>query len=109
MAIELVLSITELSTLTGKTRPTLYKYIKSYEEGMLDEVPYTFIQLFNLMSKPNVRRGEVVNFCKSNFMTVDKDEDVNDIIKLIKDNKDKIDLKKIKDMIEEEINNGGTN
>lgn len=106
---ELILSITELSTLTGKTRPTLYKYIKSYEDGVYDDVPYTFIQLFNLMSKPNVKRGEVVNFCKSNFMQVDKDEEINEFIKFLKDNKEKVDLKKVKAMIEEEIKNGGTN
>ena len=53
---ELVFSITELSNLTGKTRPTLYKYMKAYIDGSFDDLPYSFIQLFNLMDKKDVNR-----------------------------------------------------
>ena len=35
MKLELTFSITELSNLTNKTRPTLYKYIKAYEEMVI--------------------------------------------------------------------------
>ena len=100
---ELAFSITELSNLTGKTRPTLYKYIKSYEEGHYNDLPFSFIQLFNLMSKENVNRKEIIAYCEANFGSVDSDVKVNEIINLIKSNKDKLDLDNLKKIIEEDI------
>ena len=100
----LPLTITELSILTGKTRPTLYKYINAYDNGELDDVPFSFIQLFNLINKPNVRRKEIMNYCDLNFRGVDSDIKVNEIITLIKNNKSNIDLDNLKKYIEEELN-----
>lgn len=104
MKIELNFSITELANLTGKTRPSLYKYINAYEEGRYDDLPFSFIQLFNLMSKPNIKRKEVVDYCEANFKSVDADIKVNEIFNLIKNNKDKINLDNLKKLLEEEIN-----
>ena len=104
MKFELTFSITELSNLTGKTRPTLYKYIKAYEEDRFDDLPFSFIKLFDLMGKPGVKRKEITEYCESNFQSVDSDMKVNEIINLIKANKDKIDLDNLKAVIEEEIN-----
>lgn len=104
MKVELTFSITELSSLTGKTRPTLYKYIKAYEDGKYDDLPYSFIQLFDLMSKPGVKRKEITEYCEANFQSVDSDMKVNEVINLIKNNKDKIDLDNLKRVIEEELN-----
>ena len=105
MKVNMVLSITELSSLTGKTRPTLYKYINCFNNDEYDDVPYSFIQLFTLMSKIDVKRSEVINYCKNSF-SLSEDEELNDLIKYIKNNRNKIDLKKVKGLIEEEINNG---
>ena len=102
----LPLTITELSNLTGKTRPTLYKYINAYELGFFDDVPFSFIQLFNLMEKANIKRKEIVDYCEANFKSVDSDIKVNEIVTLIKSNKEKIDLDNLKKHIEEEIKNG---
>lgn len=99
----LLFSITELSNMTGKTRPTLYKYVNAYEAGSLDEVPFSFIQLFNLINKPNVKRKDIVEYCYVNFNSVDSDIKINEIISLIKNNKSKIDLDNLKKHIEEEI------
>jgi len=96
-------SITELSNLTGKTRPTLYKYINAFESGSLSEIPYSFIQLFELMEKPDVERKEIVDYCEANFLAVDADMRINEIVSLIKNNKTEIDLDKLKKYIEEEI------
>ena len=104
MKIELTFSITELSNLTGKTRPTLYKYIKAYESDNFDDLPFSFIQLFNLMNEPGVKRKEITEYCEANFKSVDSDMKVNEIVTLIKNNKDKIDLDNLKKVIEEEIN-----
>ena len=100
---ELVFSITELSNLTGKTRPTIYKYLKAYVDGSFDDLPYSFIQLFNLMDKPEVNRKEIIDYCNANFKGVDEDIKIQEIISLIKNNKEKIDLDNIKKFIEEEI------
>ena len=100
---ELVFSITELSNLTGKTRPSIYKYLKAYIDGNFDDLPYSFIQLFNLMDKENVSRKEIIEYCNNNFKSVDGDIKVQEIISLIKNNKDKLDLDNIKKIIEEEI------
>ena len=99
----LTFSITELSNLTGKTRPTIYKYLKAYEEDKYDDLPYSFIQLFDLMNEPHVNRQKIINFCETNFKSVDSDIKVNEIINLIKNNKEKIDLDQLKKTIEEEI------
>ena len=100
---ELVFSITELSNLTGKTRPTIYKYVKAYIDGHYDDLPYSFIQLFNLMDKDEVNKKEIVDYCNNNFKSVDEDMKIQEIISLIKNNKEKLDLDNIKKMIEEEI------
>ena len=105
----LLFSITELSNLTGKTRPTIYKYVNAYDAGELDSIPYTFIKLFDLMSKSSAKRNDIVEFCHSNFDIKEGDSDLNEIIKLLKDNRSVIDIVKIKNLIEEEIKNGGTN
>ena len=55
------------------------------------------------MSKPNVKRKDIINFCNSNFACVDSDSKINELIKLIIDNKDKVDINRIKELIEEEI------
>ena len=104
MKIELSFSITELSNLTGKTRPTLYKYIKAYEGDNFDDLPFSFIKLFDLMNKEGVKRKEIIEYCQNTFQNIDSDIKVNDIINLIKNNKAKIDLDNLKQAIEEEIN-----
>ena len=100
---ELTFSITELSNLTGKTRPSIYKYLKAYEDCKYDDLPYSFIQLFNLMEKEGASRKEIIEYCEKNFKTVDEDIKVNEIINLIKNNKDKINLDNLKKNLEEEI------
>ena len=99
-------SITELSNLTKKTRPTLYKYISSYEEGKLDEIPYSFIQLFKLLNKPNVTNREVIKFCENTFCETTTNQELNEVLTLIKENSNTLDLGKIKEFILEEIKNG---
>ena len=99
----LTFSITELSNLTGKTRPSIYKYLKAYEDCRYDDLPFSFIQLFNLMSKNGVSRNEIIEYCESNFKKVDEDIKITEIVNLIKNNKDKINLYNLKKMIEEEI------
>ena len=43
-----IITVTELSRLKGKTRPTVYKYIKDFEADRYDAVPYTFLMLLEM-------------------------------------------------------------
>lgn len=96
-------SITELSTLTNKSRPTIYKYIFNYEKCDLNDIPYNFVRLFDLINKTKGNRKEVIKFCEVNFSKIDADQRINTIVRLIKENKNILDLEKITSYILEEI------
>ncbi|MCQ2753060.1 MAG: hypothetical protein MJ206_02255 [Bacilli bacterium] len=104
--IKQVITITELSSLTGKSRPTLYKYWMNYSNNDKANIPYSIIQLFDLVNKENASKKEIVNFCTKNFSKVNGDMEIQEIVNLLADNKDKIDLKAIKKAIKEVIKNG---
>ena len=101
------LSVTELSRLTGKTRPTIYKYITSYENKKYDDIPYSFLMLLRMADDPSASRDEILSFCMKSFGSDVKEVSVNgmlhEVIRLISDNHDKIDLKRLKKNIETEI------
>lgn len=40
-------NITELSRLTNKTRPSIYKYVEEYTTGVYKDIPHSFVVLFN--------------------------------------------------------------
>ena len=99
-------SITELSNLTGKTRPTIYKYVNSFLRKDFDSIPYSFIKLFEMMQNPNSIRANIIDYCHLQFDEIDtNDSQCNNIITLIKANKEKINLQKLKQYIEEELKN----
>ena len=98
------MSITELARLTGRTRPTLYKYVRDYEDGNYDDIPYTFLILMQMAEKPDVSRAELVEYCDKHYAKkTDKSPALRELIDFITNNCDKLDLKKIKEMIEKEI------
>jgi len=101
-----VVTITELSTLTGKSRPTLYKYYAFYSNGVKDDIPFSIVKLFDLVSRSDVTKKEIISFCDKTFKGVDEDIEINEIVNLIKENKDKIDLKLLKKAIKEGLKNG---
>lgn len=96
-------SITELSTLTGKSRPSLYKYISAYEKKNFDDLPYSFIKLFELMEKADITRKEIMEYCDITFKKIDSDLKVNELINLIRTYKDKLDLDQLKQYIYKEL------
>lgn len=99
------LSITELSRLTNKTRPTIYKYIKCFNNKQYDEVPYSFIKLFELCKNPHTSKSKIIEYCKNNFTDITTEEsDLCDFISFIKTYKNQIDFEKVKKFILEEMN-----
>ena len=98
------MSITELSRLTGRTRPTLYKYLKDYEDGKYDDIPYTFLVLMQLAEEPDASRADLLDYCDKHYTKkTDKSPALRELIDFITNNSEKLDLKKIKEMIEKEI------
>ena len=68
---ELNIKMTELSEYIKVSRPTLYKYIESYENGELDTIPDRVVSLFRLMDRPEVTKEQVVTFTITTFSESD--------------------------------------
>lgn len=98
------ITVTELSRLTHKSRPSIYKYVESFEAGNYDEIPYSIIELFKMIES-GANKNTIIDYCNKKFGSL-TDNSIQDIVNLLNDNKDKIDMDKIKKMIEEVINNG---
>ena len=96
MQITDMISITELSRITGKSRPTIYKYISDYQAG--EDVPEPFKKLFdgitNRMSKHDIYEYCEYYFCEgsSGEEGLKGDAQLQEVIKLIEDNRNKINL-----------------
>ena len=96
-------SVTQLSRLTGKSRPTVYKYISDYESGNIAEVPKDFREVFRLISE-GANRSDVYAYCEENFITAKfGNGDLADIVGLITENKEKINLRQLKEYLVKEI------
>ena len=104
-----IISITELSRLTGKSRPTIYKYINNYIMGNLDEIPFSIIQLFRMVD--SCSKEEIIAYCNKTYRTNNSncDDETQEVINLILKNKEKLNINKIKSFILEEIKNDKRN
>ena len=98
------MTVTELARLTHKSRPSIYKYVESYEQNNYDDIPYSIIELFKMIESGNSKQA-ILYYCNKKFGNT-QDNSIQEIINLLNDNKDKIDMNKIKQLIEEEIKNG---
>lgn len=98
------ITITELSRLTNKSRPSIYKYILSFDNGYYDDIPYSIINLFKMIMDQKSKQ-EIIDYCLNNFGN-NSDNNLLDVINLLKENKDKLDFDKIKKYVLEEIENG---
>lgn len=98
------ISITEISRLTNKSRPTIYKWLSLYESGKRDELPGAVVELFDLIVQ-NGSKKDVYTFCEGKFFDAEGDETLMEIVNLLRSNKNKLNLKKIKEIILEELKN----
>ena len=64
---ELNIKMTELSEYIKVSRPTLYKYIESYENGDTESIPDRVVSLFRMMERPDVSKEVVITFIISSF------------------------------------------
>ncbi len=112
MQITDIVTITELSKLLGKSRPTVYKYVSDYESGNYSAIPHSVKSLFDkIMSGETSKRG-VFEYCDHWFASKaqahegnggEKPTTLKEVIKLLKDNERRLNLGKIKKYIEEEL------
>ena len=105
MKIQEILTITELSRLLGKSRPSTYKYISDYESGRFDNIPTLIKELFDNVEKGIFNKSNIYEYCYK-FLLVDNKQELKEIYDLLNENKDKLDLAKIKEFIFKEITNG---
>ena len=97
------ISIPELSRLTNKSRPTIYKWLTLYEQGDLSELPSAIVELFNLIADRGSKK-DIYLFCEEKFFNAKEDDALLEIFDLLRSNKDKLDMKIIKKLIMEELN-----
>lgn len=115
MKITDMISITELSRLLKKTRPTVYKYISDFEKGNLSALPNSVKKLFTAVSKGNVPKKEIYEYCDhwyddgfsgTEFKTREErrsEPTLKEIVNLLKANERRISLSRVKEFIEEEL------
>lgn len=100
------ISITELSRLIKKSRPTIYKYLNDYDLGNYDDIPYSIINLFKMAE--TATKAEIIAYCNSTYGTTyanNCDEEVQELINLIISKQKDLDIAKIKDYIMGELGN----
>lgn len=67
MTVTDAISITELSKLLQKSRPTVYKYLTDFQAGNLEAVPYAVRELFRLIEEEELSHDEIVTYCHTRF------------------------------------------
>ena len=112
MQITDIVTITELSKLLGKSRPTVYKYVSDYEAGNYSALPRSVRSLFDKITSGETSKRGVFEYCDHWFSSrtmpektrkTEKPTTLKELIRLIKDNESRLDLSKIKDYVEEEL------
>lgn len=102
------ISITELSRITKKSRPTLYKYIHDYEMGLYDGIPYSFLQLLKYSESDSITKKDILSFCEQNFVVKTDHNLIREIVFLLQENAANLNLEEIKENIKKEIQKNGT-
>lgn len=111
MKITDMITITELSQLLGKSRPTVYKYISDFESGNYEVLPPSVKKLFLEIQAGNIPKKGIYEYCEHWFAgetpskkKKDKPVTLKEIISMLKKLEHKLDLAKLKTYIEEESN-----
>ncbi len=113
MQITDMISITELSRLLGKSRPTVYKYVSDFESGNERALPPSVRKLFREIAAENMPRREIYAYCDHWFgddpttaFAAPKPTarvTLKEIVSLLKKHESALDLTRVKDFLEKEI------
>lgn len=108
MKITDMITITELSRLLGKSRPTVYKYISDFEQGDYSSLPHSVKKLFMDIQSGEIPKKGIYEYCEHWFAgetptPKQKKQTVTlkEIISTLKKNERKLDLEKLKNYIDE--------
>ena len=85
---ELEIKITELANYLQISRPTMYKFIESYDEGKKKEINNNVKKLFDYIEgNPLIGKRNVINYILTRMSTIQENDtsEVNDIVQSIKD------------------------
>jgi len=105
MKIQEFFTITELSRLLNKSRPSVYKYLSDYGVGNFENIPPVIKELFDKVENEGYNKSNVYDYCYK-YLIMDEQKEIKEIYELLNENKDKLNLAKIKQYIMEEITNG---
>ena len=79
------ITISELSRLLGISRPTMYKYISSFDDGNSDEIPEEFLDILKFIDENEIySKDEIYNYCMSKFMATSS-KGLMDRVKVLND------------------------
>ncbi|MDD7618785.1 MAG: hypothetical protein PUJ43_02895 [Bacillales bacterium] len=74
------LKITELADYLGITRPTLYKFIDSYDAGNFDSINKKVLDLFNYIEKnPLAGRNTILNYILNHLVLIKEMGEESDV------------------------------
>ena len=104
MKIQEILTITELSRLLNKSRPTTYKYISDYMDENFDVIPPLVKTLFDNVENGKFHKNNIYEYCYI-LLLMDYQEYIKVIYSLFKENEKKLNFVKIKEFILKEIEN----
>lgn len=77
---ELDIRMSELARYTGVSRPTLYKYVESYDSKSYKDVPESFLRLFRYAERSrSITKEQVIIFAITEFS--DSGDDAKDVIR----------------------------
>lgn len=96
------ITITELARLTKKSRPTIYKWVTMYERGECEGLPHSVLELFDIIEAKKSKK-EIYEFCEVSFIDAADDDSLREVITLLSENRQRLDILKIKNFILEEI------
>ena len=100
MKITDVVSITELSRIMNKSRPTIYKYIEDYENEVFTDIPLLVKELFDSITIKGFTKKDIYNYCDMHFM---ENDELTAIIRFLKENKNKINLNRVMNFLRNEV------
>jgi len=83
---EIDIRLTELSEYLHVSRPTLYKFIDSYEKKKFNQIHAPVLEFFEYVEKtPNIGKKNVMNYIINNtaFLSTSEQHDENDSMKII--------------------------
>ena len=101
MQITDAISITELSRLSQKSRPTIYKYIQDFEQGNVEAIPYLFQELFGKIQDDEISYEQIKEYCATHFGNEEADllPQTRKAISFLKENQHRIDFEKLEKLL----------